>query len=98
MQLLIVCLQSGSGHVKQLGLYGQTPGAASWAGVTVLRPAFGILCGLWRVLAGALLGGMSGWSCARNSTSFLLIGLHLLPEKLTFPLNAHGRTDQRNHT
>ena len=60
MQLLIVCLQSGSGQVKQLGLYGQTPGAASWAGVTVLRPVRGILCGLWRVLAGALLGDMSG--------------------------------------
>ena len=54
------CLQSGSGQVKQLGLYGQTPGAASWAGVTVLRPAFGIPCGLWRVLAEALLGDMSG--------------------------------------
>ena len=54
------CLQSGSGQVKQLGLYGQTPGAASWAGVTVLRPALGVLCGLWRVLAGVLLGDMSG--------------------------------------
>lgn len=54
------CLQSGSGQVKQLGLYGQTPGAASWAGVTVLRPALGILCGLWRVLAGVLLVDMSG--------------------------------------
>ena len=61
MQLLIFCLQSGSGQVKQLGLYGQTPGAASWAGVTVLRPVRGVLCGLWRVLAGALLvGDMSG--------------------------------------
>lgn len=54
------CLQSGSGQVKQLGLYGQTPGAASWAGVTVLRPVRGVLRGLWRVLAGALLGDMSG--------------------------------------
>lgn len=54
------CLQSGSGQVKQLALYGQTPGAASWAGVTVLRPTLGVLCGLWRVLAGVLLGDMSG--------------------------------------
>ena len=55
------CLQSGNGQVKQLGLYGQTPGVASWAGVTVLRPARGVLCGLWRVLAVALLGDMSGY-------------------------------------
>ena len=54
------CLQSGSGQVKQLELYGQTPGATSWAGVTVLPPALGVLCGLWRVLAGVLLGDMSG--------------------------------------
>ena len=54
------CLQSDNRQVKQLGRYGKTPGAASWAGVTVLRPALGVLCGLWRVLAGALLGDMSG--------------------------------------
>ena len=88
MQLLIVCLQSGSGHVKQLGLYGQTFGG-------VLRRAF---FGALRGLCAFAGGDMSGWSCARNSTSSLLIGLRLLPEKLTFPLDGHGRTDQRNHT
>ena len=59
MQALAGCLQSGSGQVKQLGLYGQTPDAESLAG---LRPGI-LLCvlyGLCRVLAVVLLWEVSG--------------------------------------
>lgn len=59
MQALAGCLQSGSGQVKQLELYGQTPDAESLA---VLRPGvlLCVLCGLCRVLAVVLLWEVSG--------------------------------------